>query len=563
MSNLTATQQQAWQALSQHYEAFHKIKLSELFAQDSQRFAQYSFESAGWLLDYSKNHVSAETIKALVNLAEACELPAAIKAMTNGVAINNTEQRAVGHMALRIPRAQKGSEAQRFIVNGEDQMPLVHAVLDQCSRFANAVRSGQWLGYSGQAITDVVNIGIGGSDLGPQMATIALREYWQKGLQLHFVSNVDGHDISETLERLNPATTLFVIASKTFTTQETMANAHAARRWFLAEVGLQNTGLQNTGLENLTQSSPQNLAIGKHFVAVSTNAQAVQAFGIDAANMFGFWDWVGGRYSMWSAIGMPMMLAIGPERFAQFLSGAHAMDEHFKAAPLQSNMPVLIALLEVWYRNFYKTNSRCIAPYHHRLRRLPAYLQQLDMESLGKSVDREGHPLTRASGTVIWGEPGTNGQHAYFQLLHQGTDVIPVDFILVAQADHSIPDQQRMLLANGLAQSRALMVGRDLADSGSSHKTFSGNRPSNTLVTQHLTPESLGALIAMYEHKVFVCSVIWNINAFDQWGVELGKVLAKGTEQLLMPDGQRSETTMASTDSSTLGLANYLRAHAL
>jgi glucose-6-phosphate isomerase len=549
MSNLTTTQQLAWQALGQHYEAFHTTQLSELFSRESQRFAHYSFEAAGWLLDYSKNHVSNETITALVNLAEACALPAAIKAMTNGDAINNTEQRAVGHMALRIPRAAKGAAAQQFVVNGKDQIPLVHAVLDQCAGFANAVRSGQWLGFSGHAITDVVNIGIGGSDLGPQMATIALREYWQKGLQLHFVSNVDGHDISETLERLNPATTLFVVASKTFTTQETMANAQAARRWFLTNSNV--------------QSNAQNLAISKHFVAVSTNAQAVQAFGIDAANMFSFWDWVGGRYSMWSAIGLPMMLAIGPERFVQFLSGAHAMDEHFKSAPLQRNMPVMLALLEVWYRNFYKTSSRCIAPYHHRLRRLPAYLQQLDMESLGKSVDRDGQPLTRSSGTVIWGEPGTNGQHAYFQLLHQGTDVIPVDFILVAQADHSIPDQQRMLLANGLAQSRALMVGRNLADSGSSHKTFSGNRPSNTLVTQHLTPESLGALIAMYEHKVFACSVIWNINAFDQWGVELGKVLAKGTEQLLRPEDQNSETFGATTDSSTLGLAHYLRAKAL
>jgi glucose-6-phosphate isomerase len=556
MSDFTATPEQAWQALDRHYEAFRSTQLSQLFAKDPKRFERHSLEAAGWLLDYSKNHVDDQTVQTLVQLAQACGLPAAILAMTEGQAINNTEHRAVGHMALRIPRAtdgagEKNPHALKFVVDGQDQMPLVHAVLDQCTVFANAVRSGQWLGYSGKAITDVVNIGIGGSDLGPQMATIALREYWQQGLQVHFVSNVDGHDIDETLGRLNPQTTLFVIASKTFTTQETMANAHAARRWFLSAAGL--------------KPELQQAAIGKHFVAVSTNASAVQAFGIDTANMFGFWDWVGGRYSMWSAIGLPMMLAIGPDRFTQFLGGAHAMDEHFKSAPLQNNLPVILALLEVWYRNCYKTSSRCIAPYHHRLRRLPAYLQQLDMESLGKSVDRDGQPLKRSSGSVIWGEPGTNGQHAYFQLLHQGTDVIPVDFILVAQADHSIADQQRMLLANGLAQSRALMVGRNLADSGSSHKTFAGNRPSNTLVTQRLTPESLGALIAMYEHKVFVCSVIWNINAFDQWGVELGKVLAKGTEQLLMPDASQGDGQQAgvATDSSTRGLANYLRAKAL
>ncbi len=566
----TTVVQQAWQALSQHYDAFGDTRLSTLFEQNPNRFSEFSLEAAGWLLDFSKNHVSKETVQILVDLAKATGLTASIQAMANGDAINNTEERSVGHMALRIPRAKGGHSTLKFLVQGQDQVPLVHAVLDQCAAFANAVRSGQWKGYSGLAITDVVNIGIGGSDLGPQMATIALREFWQKGLQLHFVSNVDGHDLSETLSRLNPATTLFVIASKTFTTQETMANAHAARRWFiqtasaLAPVANAASASGRTTNESFVQAT----AIAKHFVAVSTNASAVQSFGIDTNNMFGFWDWVGGRYSMWSAIGLPMMLAIGPDRFDEFLSGAHAMDQHFQSAPFERNMPVLLALLDIWYRNGFKTSSRCIAPYHHRLRRLPAYLQQLDMESLGKSVDRDGLPLVRSSGSVIWGEPGTNGQHAYFQLLHQGTDIIPVDFILVAQADHQLPDQQRMLLANGLAQSRALMVGRNLADSGSPHKTFSGNRPSNTLVTKRLTPSSLGALIALYEHKVFACSVLWNINAFDQWGVELGKVLAKGTEQLLMVQTTEPSQQVASaaklsnvqSDSSTLGLANYLNA---
>lgn len=542
----------AWNDLNQHYEAIRLQTLSNLFAATPNRFAEHSCSAAGWLLDTSKNHVTSTTIEHLVALARASDLSGAIEAMFSGKAINNSEARAVGHIALRKPYS--GS-----IPLGDPwNMAEVFRVRNQCAAFARKVRSWQWLGYSGKRITDVVNIGIGGSDLGPQMATLALKEYaqMQSGhapLNMHFVSNVDGHDLSEVLAQIAPETTLFIIASKTFTTQETMANAAAARQWFLTRCG---------GAPN---------AVAKHFVAVSTNAKAVAEFGIDPANMFGFWDWVGGRYSLWSAIGLPLMLSIGPERFDEFLAGAHAMDEHFRTAPFQKNLPVLLALIEVWYRNCFKTSSRCIAPYHHRLRRLPAYLQQLDMESLGKSVDRDGHALTRASGTVIWGEPGTNGQHAYFQLLHQGSDLIPVDFILAAQADHPLAHQQKLLLANGLAQSRALMVGRSLADSGAAAKTFAGNRPSNTLVTERLTPSTFGALIALYEHKVYACSVIWNINAFDQWGVELGKVLAKGTESLLSDDptenpalGRTTEAMAAKQafDSSTLGLAAYLRAHA-
>jgi glucose-6-phosphate isomerase len=541
----------AWNGLNQHYEAICSQTLSDLFAANPNRFSEHSCSAAGWLLDTSKNHLTATTVEHLAKLARASDLSGAIEAMFSGQAINNSEGRAVGHVALRKPYSGVTAAGDPW------NMAEVFRVRTQCAEFARKVRSWQWLGYSGKRITDVVNIGIGGSDLGPQMATLALKEYaqMQSGhapLNMHFVSNVDGHDLSETLARVSPETTLFIIASKTFTTQETMANASAARQWFLSRCS----------------SAPS--AVAKHFVAVSTNAAAVTAFGIDPANMFGFWDWVGGRYSLWSAIGLPLMLSIGPERFDEFLAGAHAMDEHFRTTLFERNLPVLMALIEVWYRNCFNASSRCIAPYHHRLRRLPAYLQQLDMESLGKSVDRDGQALTRASGTVIWGEPGTNGQHAYFQLLHQGSDMIPVDFILAAQADHPLAHQQKLLLANGLAQSRALMVGRSLADSGTAAKTFAGNRPSNTLVTERLTPATFGALIALYEHKVFACSVIWNINAFDQWGVELGKVLAKGTEALLSDDPTLNPaigslvgaTAHQEFDSSTLGLAAYLRARA-
>lgn len=531
---------QAWIDLEQHYEASKgtalRDSLSELFAADSKRFDKLQVTAGGWLLDYSKNHLNEQTLKHLFQIAEASQLRQAMTAMASGIPVNNTEQRAVGHMALRSPAMQ--SALPDFVVANGNPATDIQSVRQRCADFARAIRSGEWCGYTGQKMKSIINIGIGGSDLGPQMATIALREFVDPTLKIFFVSNVDGQDLSEVLAQVDAQTTLFVIASKTFTTQETMANAAAARAWFLER-----------------SASPD--AIAQHFVAVSTNTEAVRNFGIDPKNMFEFWDWVGGRYSLWSAIGLSLMIGIGPENFEAFLGGAHEVDHHFLSQPWQTNMPVLLALIEVWYRNCWGVSSRCIAPYHHRLRRLPAYLQQLDMESLGKSVDRDGNPLPRSSGLVVWGEPGTNGQHAYFQLLHQGTDLIPVDFILLAQADSPLDQQHQLLLANGLAQSRALMVGRSLADSGSTHKTFEGNRPSNTLIAPRLTPETLGALLAIYEHKVFTLSVLWGLNAFDQWGVELGKVLAKGTEALLGVG--LSPDQLGQFDSSTLGLANQLK----
>jgi glucose-6-phosphate isomerase len=515
--------------LNQHYEAIRNQSLNGWFETDEAqpRQAACEVQAASWHLDFSKNHLGTSTIGLLTQWAVACGLPQAMKAMVAGEPLNLTEQRAVGHIALRM------QPEDSFVVHGANQIPAVMAVRQKSADFANAVRQGKWLGDTGMPVKDVVNIGIGGSDLGPQMVALALREYAQANLRVHYVSNVDGHDISEALQGLDPQTTLFIVASKTFTTQETMANAKAARAWFFLRGGQD---------------------VSKHFVAVSTNEVAVTAFGISANNMFGFWDWVGGRYSVWSAIGLSVLIAIGPENFDQFLAGAHAMDKHFFSTPLQRNMPVLMALIDCWYRRWWGVSSRCIAPYHHRLRRFPAYLQQLDMESLGKSVQREGMPIDSPTGLAIWGEPGTNGQHAFFQLIHQGSDVIPVDFIAAAQADHPLAEQQTKLLANCLAQSRALMVGRDLAASGNEHKVFSGNRPSNTLITQRLTPYSLGALIALYEHKVFSCSVIWNINAFDQWGVELGKQLAGQTEALL--HGDETQTL----DLSTTALARQLTA---
>ncbi len=507
-----AARQAAVAQLNRHYEAIRHQSLNQWFAMADSAVRQRQCETtaAHWHLDFSKNHLGADTIELLAQWAQACGLPEAMQAMASGKKVNVTEQRAVGHIALRM---QPGDD---FSVEGANQVPAVLEVRQRCYDFADKVRSGVWRGDTNQAVTDVVNIGIGGSDLGPQMVAIALRKFSQENIRLHFVSNVDGHDISETLQGLNPATTLFVIASKTFTTQETMANAQAAQQWFKQAGGKD---------------------VSKHFVAVSTNAAAVAAFGIDTNNMFGFWDWVGGRYSVWSAIGLSVMIAVGPTHFQDFLSGAKEMDQHFFDAPLHTNMPVMMAMIDCWYRRWWSISSRCIAPYHHRLRRFPAYLQQLDMESLGKSVQRDGNPIETPSGLAIWGEPGTNGQHAFFQLIHQGSDVIPVDFIAAVQADHLLEDQHQKLLANCLAQSRALMVGRDLASSGNVHKVFGGNRPSNTLMTQRVTPASIGALIALYEHKVFVCSVVWNLNAFDQWGVELGKQLAGQMETVLAGTG--------------------------
>lgn len=527
-----------WLALQQERAALSSTRLTDLFSADPQRFERFSLEAAGLFLDYSKNFLTAETLNKLVALAQAQKLEACRAALFAGEPINNTEKRSVLHAALRGDQAIE--------VKGQDVMPGVYAVLDALAAFTDKVRSGAWLGRSGQAITDVVNIGIGGSDLGPLMVSEALKPYWHPRLTLHFVSNVDGGQLAQVLRKVSPDTTLFIVASKTFTTQETLANARSARAWLL----------QNGGCE---------ADIAKHFVAVSTNAKAVAEFGIDTANMFGFWDWVGGRYSLWSAIGLPIALAIGMERFRALLAGARAMDQHFLTAPLAANMPVLMALIGIWYANFHDAASYGIAPYCQALHRLPAYLQQLEMESNGKSVTRQGEAVSYATCPIVWGEPGTNGQHAYFQLLHQGTQMVPMDFIAPLKAPHSLPGHQLLLLANCFAQSEALMKGKsadevraELTAQGLNeadlafllpHKVFAGNRPSNTLLLPELSPEHLGALIALYEHKVFVQGVIWDVNSFDQWGVELGKQLAKAIEAEL-----NSGQVAPSHDGSTVGL---------
>ena len=505
----------AYQALLSHYDQAQHWSMRDLFAQEPTRFSRYSLEAAGLFLDYSKNRFTQTTLDLLLQLARERSVEAQRDAMFSGAKINVTESRAVLHTALRAP------STMRMQLDGEDIGGAIHATLAHMQVFSDQVRSGAWLGASGQVITDVVNIGIGGSDLGPAMVCSALRTFAHARLKMHFVANVDGHDLAAVLAQVKPATTLFIIASKSFTTPETMLNAHAARRWFL----------QNFGEADLA----------RHFVAASTNASAVADFGIDTANMFPFWDWVGGRYSVWSAIGLPVMLAIGGEQFGDFLAGAHAMDRHFCSAPLDQNMPVLLALMGIWYRNFFASTSHVIAPYHQDLIRFPAYLQQLDMESNGKSVTSDGQSTTSATGPVIWGEVGTNAQHAYFQHLHQGSDLIPVDFIAALRPSHTLTTHQNMLLANCFAQSEALMRGKNLEQASAEcrakgmdaahsaalapHKVFAGNRPSNTLLLPALTPATLGALIALYEHKVFVQGAVWGINSFDQWGVELGKEL--------------------------------------
>ena len=503
-------------ALSQHACDARHWRLRQLFEANPQRFDQYSVSAAGLFLDFSKNHLTDETLTLLTELAQDCNLEQLREALFDGTHINLTEDRPAMHTALRLP---PGTEC---IVDETNIAADIEAVLAHIENFSDAVRDGSWRGFDGDAITDIVNIGIGGSDLGPAMSCAALRTFAQPGLRLHFLSNVDGHAIDATLAGLRPNTTLFIVASKSFTTQETMLNAHAARRWFL-------------------QQGPQS-GLARHFVAVSTNAAAVSEFGIDTANMFPFWDWVGGRFSVWSAIGLPLVLAIGMTRFREFLAGAHAMDLHFRSAPLARNMPVLLALTSFWYRQFFGSTSQLIAPYHHDLALFPSYLQQLEMESNGKCVTRDGKPLTIPSSPVVWGSVGTNGQHAYFQLLHQGTDLIPVDFIAALKPAHPHTDLHRALLANCFAQSEALMRGKNAAEVKAEmrthqvpaaalqallpHRVFPGNRPSNTLLMDQLTPATLGALIALYEHKAFVLGVLWNINSFDQWGVELGKALA-------------------------------------
>lgn len=545
MSRLTASP--AWQALVAHRAAMHPVEMRDLFAQDPNRFDRFSLWFQEILFDYSKNRITAETMRLLLDLAQQADLQGAIAAMFNGETINNTEDRAVLHIALRN-RAQ-GAPNRPIVVDGQDVMPEVNRVLAKMGAFSEAVRSGQWRGYTGAAITDVVNIGIGGSDLGPKMVTLALTPYAKADLQTHFVSNVDGTDIAETLKRLNPETTLFLIASKTFTTQETMTNARTARAWFLA-------------------TANDEAAVAKHFAALSTNEQAVTAFGIDPQNMFEFWDWVGGRYSLWSAIGLSIVLSIGMDNFEELLSGAHAVDEHFRTAPLAENIPVIMGLLGIWYNNFWDAQSHAILPYDQYLARFPAYFQQGDMESNGKSVTKAGERIDDyTTGPIIWGEPGTNGQHAFYQLIHQGTKLVPCDFLAPARSHNPIGNHHPILIANFLAQTEALMKGKTAAEaraelvaagvSGAEletlvpAKTFPGNRPSNSFLFRQLTPATLGALIALYEHKIFTQGVIWQINSFDQMGVELGKQLAKAIEPELAGDAP-----VTNHDASTNGLIN-------
>ncbi|MCC2970760.1 glucose-6-phosphate isomerase [Massilia sp. IC2-476] len=535
--SLTSTA--SFQALENHALEAEDWEMRSLFAADPQRFDRLSVEAAGLFLDYSKNRLDGRTLELLAAVARERGVEARRDAMFAGERINNTENRAVLHTALRAPRGSK------LVVDGQDVNADVHAVLDRIRSFTDAVRSGEWLGHTGKPITDIINIGIGGSDLGPKMVVLALRHYAHPRLRMHFVSNVDGHDMDAALSQVDPETTLFIVASKTFTTAETMMNAQTARSWFL-------------------ERAPEE-ALAKHFVAVSTNTEAIKAFGIDPANMFPFWDWVGGRYSVWSAIGLSVALAVGFGYFSDFLAGAHAMDEHFRTAPIEQNMPTILALVGFWNREFLDAHSVTIAPYHQDLNRFPAYLQQLDMESNGKSVTREGEPVDTPTCPAIWGEPGTNGQHAYFQLLHQGTDLTPIDFIAALRPAHEMEHHHSALLANCFAQSEAFMKGKtidevraDLQAQGlatdeverlAPHKTFPGNRPSNTILMERLTPATLGALIALYEHKTFVQGVIWNVNSFDQWGVELGKVLAKKIEAELAGQAQPDLH-----DSSTNGL---------
>jgi glucose-6-phosphate isomerase len=549
MSLPPLTSTASFQALDTHAIDAEDWQMRSLFAADPQRFERMSVEAAGLFLDYSKNRLDGRTLELLAALARERGVEQRRDAMFAGEKINNTENRAVLHTALRAPRDTK------LVVDGQDVAADVHAVLARMKTFSDAVRSGAWLGHSGKPITAIVNIGIGGSDLGPRMVCLALRQYAHPRLAMHFVSNVDGHDIDAVLSRVDPETTLFIVASKTFTTAETMMNAHTARTWFL---------------EHAPEDAPEH-ALAKHFVAVSTNTQAIEAFGIDPANMFPFWDWVGGRYSVWSAIGLPIALAVGFGYFSDFLAGAHAMDQHFRSAPVEQNMPILLALVGFWNRQFLGCPSVSIAPYHQDLNRFPAYLQQLDMESNGKRVTRDGEPVGTPTCPVIWGDVGTNGQHAYFQLLHQGTDVTPIDFIAALRPAHELQNHHNALLANCFAQSEAFMKGKtidevrkDLQDQGLSlaeierlapHKTFPGNRPSNTILVDYLNPASLGALIALYEHKTFVQGVLWDVNSFDQWGVELGKVLAKKIEAELAGDIHPEQH-----DSSTNGLVARARA---
>ena len=538
MSTIPLTQRREWQALTQHYEKIKDVHLRQLFASDAKRGERFAVEDVGLYLDFSKNRINDETVQLLLALAEACELRQRIDAMFRGDKINLTENRAVLHVALRAPRDQS------IIVDGEDVVPKVHEVLDRMVAFADRVRSGAWKGHSGKSVRNVVNIGIGGSDLGPVMAYEALRHYSRRDLTFRFVSNVDGTDFAEATHDLAADETLFIVSSKTFTTLETMTNARTAREWALKSLG-------------------DEKAIAKHFVAVSTNAAEVSKFGIDTANMFGFWDWVGGRYSMDSAIGLSTMLAIGPENFRSLLAGFHEMDEHFRTAPFERNLPVLMGLFGLWYNDFFGAQTVAVLPYDQYLKRFPAYLQQLTMESNGKHITRSGVVVDYETGPIYWGEPGTNGQHSFYQLIHQGTKLIPCDFIGFCQSLNPLGNHHDLLMSNVFAQAEALAFGKTAeavkaegtADWLVPHRTFEGNRPSNTLLGERLTPEMLGKLVALYEHSVFTQGAIWDIDSFDQWGVELGKVLAKR----IIPELEDTADPELAHDSSTNKLIRYYR----
>ena len=546
MKNINPTQTAAWQALQKHFDEMKDVTIADLFAKDGDRFSKFSatFDDQ-MLVDYSKNRITEETLAKLQDLAKECDLAGAIKSMFSGEKINRTENRAVLHVALR------NRSNTPILVDGKDVMPEVNAVLEKMKTFSEAIISGEWKGYTGKAITDVVNIGIGGSDLGPYMVTEALRPY-KNHLNMHFVSNVDGTHIAEVLKKVNPETTLFLVASKTFTTQETMTNAHSARDWFLKAAG-------------------DEKHVAKHFAALSTNAKAVGEFGIDTANMFEFWDWVGGRYSLWSAIGLSIVLSIGFDNFVELLSGAHAMDKHFSTTPAEKNLPVLLALIGIWYNNFFGAETEAILPYDQYMHRFAAYFQQGNMESNGKYVDRNGNVVDYQTGPIIWGEPGTNGQHAFYQLIHQGTKMVPCDFIAPAITHNPLSDHHQKLLSNFFAQTEALAFGKsrevveqEYRDQGKDpatldyvvpFKVFEGNRPTNSILLREITPFSLGALIARYEHKIFTQGVILNIFTFDQWGVELGKQLANR----ILPE-LKDDKEISSHDSSTNGLINRYKA---
>ena len=546
LKKIRPIQLNSWQKLKTHYEAIIDVHMRDLFSQDPERFNRFHLRFNDILVDFSKNRITTETLKLLLKLADETGVQEAIEQMFSGEKINETENRAVLHIALR------NRKQSPIYVDGENIMPRIDRVLQQMEAFCQSVQRGEWKGYTGKKITDIVNIGIGGSDLGPEMVTEALKPYAQKGITVHFVSNIDGTHITETLKGLNPETVLIMVASKTFTTQETMTNAFSARDWFL-------------------NHAKDPVQVAKHFIALSTNRKKVEEFGIDSANMFEFWDWVGGRYSLWSAIGLSIACYIGFDNFIELLSGAHEMDEHFRETPLDQNVPVILALIGIWYNNFFGAQTEAILPYDQYLHRFPAYFQQGNMESNGKSVARDGRKVDYQTGPIIWGEPGTNGQHAFYQLIHQGTKLIPADFLAPAISQNPLGDHHTILLSNFFAQTEALLAGKtkddviaELKKAGKTdkelkklypHKVFEGNKPTNSILFKKLTPKTLGSLIAIYEHKIFVQGVIWNILSFDQWGVELGKQLA----QKILPELE-DDRPVDAHDSSTNGLINAFKA---